>query len=462
MKWLKANFDKIIFIIYIAVYLIAATTIALNQPMGLDNYAMANPPDEPARFLIPWYIYNTGHLPTGLEAETRAAGYGISYGVYPILPYIIQGFILKLVGIFTSSLKILIYAARFVNVCFGLLTAIFVYKISKRIFTDPRFRWLFSFITMFIPQHIFLHTYVNTDSMCMLSTAIIIYSLISIYQDNINLKNSILLSVGLIFCIMSYYNAYGYVLISIILVIGSFVKHNGTNYKSMLKWCSFIAVLVFIGAGWHFIRNGIILSGDFLGMRTMNELKQTYADPSVLNMSTYYKKGYGIIQMMKEMDFFGGAFLSMIACYGSLNIMGSIWIYRFYKVLFAGMLIWPIMRIISFKCGEKIDKRKLFFDICMVITVLIPIVLLIYYAYKIDGQNQGRYIMPILIPVVWCITRGYERLFSIKKFPVIIKSIFCYACMITTVILLFSFIYEKAMPMYRLAGFVLPKLPNFL
>ena len=116
---------------------------------------------------------------------------------------------MRFVSLFTESEIALLYTARLVNVTFGLLMAVVVYFIGKRVFQDDRFRWLFCFAVTYLPEGLFMHTYVNTDSCCMLSTAMMVYALICVYRDGINVRNSLWMSGGIILCALSYYNAYG-------------------------------------------------------------------------------------------------------------------------------------------------------------------------------------------------------------------------------------------------------------
>ena len=95
-------------------------------------------------------------------------------------------------------------------------------------FRDDRFRWLFCFAVTYLPEGLFLHTYVNTDSCCMLSTAMMVYALICVYQDGISLRNSLWMSGGIILCALSYYNAYGYIVSCILLFLLSFCRRRKT------------------------------------------------------------------------------------------------------------------------------------------------------------------------------------------------------------------------------------------
>ena len=69
-------------------------------------------------------------------------------------------------------------------------------------------RWLFAALAGFMPQAIFMGTYVNTDSLALLAAAMILYAWGSYLREDWTWKNCILLAVGMAVCALSYYNAY--------------------------------------------------------------------------------------------------------------------------------------------------------------------------------------------------------------------------------------------------------------
>ena len=73
-----------------------------------------------------------------------------------------------------------------------------------------------------LPQLLFIGSYINNDSLALFSISIIIYSWLKGLESSWNVKSCITLSVGLALCALSYYNAYGYILTSVILFIASY------------------------------------------------------------------------------------------------------------------------------------------------------------------------------------------------------------------------------------------------
>lgn len=416
--WSK-KIERGIFVVYLGLFVIMAVVMAVYQPFhDLVSEIPLSPPDEHNRYLIPYFIYQHGYLPTGLEEEVRIQGCGFSYGLYNTLPYILQGLLMRITGLFTSSEMALVVAARFVNVIFGVLSCIVVYLLGLCLFRDDRFRWVFCFAVMYLPEHLFVYTYVNTDACCMFSTALILFALVSAYQDTFRWKNCVLLALGIILCALSYYNAYGYILCSVFLFL-AFYLHKGQegwsyDWKNMLRYGLFISVIVLAGAGWWYVRTYIILDGDFLGLRTKEELALKYAVWETSPLNTYYAKGISIWQMLKENEFFQCLYDSFIAVFGSLTIRGNFWTYFSYKLFFGAGILGLLLGYILQPCILRKPAKEWFFHFNMFLCILLPLVVLIRYAYTMNYQHQGRYVLPSLIPLMYYIVLGIQRLAGIR------------------------------------------------
>lgn len=404
------NRELTVIILYFALYCIIALSLLFRQPFG-------NPPDEFNRYLIPQYIAEHGTLPNGYDESIRIPAYGFSYAFQPILPYMAQGYVMRLVQCFTENADIIFYAARLVDFVFGLVMAAFVLLLSKEWFQDKRLQYLFSFLTMFLPQSIFLHTYVNTDSCCMMSIAIMLYGLTRCLKNNFKYTDCITMSVGIILCALSYYNAYGFILSCILLFIAHFLSYKNSKltleWKPFLKKGIFISVLVLLGISWWFIRSYILYDGDFLGMRTRDLCGALYGNENMRPdvRITYKSMGYTIPSMVLKSDFLVLSLNSFICMYGPMIMTTATWIYRFYKFLFMGGILLSVIPLKLKDRKEHFITRpilRIFFHANMIMCILIPFILSVTYSYSMDYQPQGRYLMPALIPLCYYCIRGLE------------------------------------------------------
>ena len=401
--------EKPIFIFYILLFLAAAITLALFQPHVDTPPLYANPPDEHAKFLMPRYICEHGTLPSGYEEEIRLEGYGFSYAFYNVFPFIVAGYFMRLVSVFNSSEQVLLYAARSISIISGLLMALVIYLLSRKLFSDRRFAWLFCFLAMFLPQQLFMHSYLNNDSMTLLSTAMMVYAWVSIGDEGYRPKNMLFLSGGIIICALSYYNAYAFILCSMLLFFYSFIsKKEGRfhyDWKEMLRKGCFIGGLVLLGIAWWFVRSYHLHGGDIIGFRSRDAMAVLYGNPQYFN--TYAERGYSIGQMLMMSDFFPKTLQSFIAAYGSMAMFANVWIYRLYGLLLG-------LGVACFICFKnRFAKEKgfnAFFHFNMVFCLMTPLFLLIFYAHSIDFQAQGRYLLPGVIPLMYYVAAGFEKL----------------------------------------------------
>lgn len=403
-------------ICYFGLYIIIALSFLIKQPFG-------SPPDEFNRYLIPQYIARYGTLPNGFDESIRIPGYGFSYAFQPILPYIFQGWVMRVIGFFTDSEGAFVYAARSVNFILGLIMALFILLLAKKWFQKACWQWFFAFLVTFMPQSIFIHTYINTESCCMLSTVLMLYGLTCGLRDGFKWRSSLIMIIGIILCALSYYNAYGFVLSCILLFTAYYLNQsNGKyefNWKEFFKRGGLISALVLLGIGWWFVRSYILYDGDFLGLKTRAYCASLYADNDLIpaNMATWKNLGFSVWDMLARSDFFVSSQMSFIGVFGAMKVITSIWVYRFYKLLFfAGAVMCMAIPAGKVKSVDGIaaqfGKRKLFerfFHWNMLFCVVMPLFLSIQYSYATDFQPQGRYLLPALVPLAYYCVRGIEK-----------------------------------------------------
>lgn len=446
---MKLNKGKILPLIYFSLYLIVALTIALNQPLNDTFPSLCNPPDEHSRYKVPLYICNHGTIPTGFEEELFSGGCRWTYGFYTLLPYMVQGYVMRFVNLFTDSPLALLYAARLVNVTIGLAMAYVVLLLGKKVFRDDRVRWLFCFLVTFLPQSLFLHTYVNPDSMCLLSTALMLYGLVCGYEDDFSFKACALLTAGVILCALSYYNAYGFILGSIVLFAAWFLKKEDRrwryDWKALLRKGIPIGVIVLLCVSWSFIRNYILYDGDIIGLTT----KENFIKSFGIARETWQSQGRSLADMLFETDFFKSLSNSFIANYGSTSIFTWRGVYWFYRLVFVAGALGLVFR--GTRLSGPLQDRKwlrILFHGVMVFCMVMPLILLIRYAYTVDYQAQGRYIMPGVIPFMYYISRGLEKLPLWTKSPERLKNVLFAAMLACIVASLLIMVYVSALPFY--------------
>jgi hypothetical protein len=446
-KWFVKNEKKIEWIFYTFVFLVLCGWTVI-QPLG-------GGPDEKMRYSIVQYIFVHWQLPHGGDPEILDRTWGFSYAFQPILPYIIAAGFVKVGSFFTWNGELLLLCARFVNVIIGCIMAVLVRKLSKKIFNTTFSAWLFTLLIVLLPQGMFMHTYVNTDSMALMSTALIAYAWVCGVEKDFDIKSCILLAIGIIFCAMSYYNAYGYILGSMIIFSLYFIKVR--NKKLEINWNGFIrkgfliSAIVLIGIGWWFIRSYILYDGDFLGLRIRDEYAEIYAIDSLKPSlhKTYYNQGYSIFYMLLHSNFLILTAKSFVAMFGNMAVGVYDWIYNSYLILIVIGLLGMLLPQKERSYLQKIDNKNVWLlHGIMFLCMVIPNVLNIWAAYSYDYQPQGRYSLPMLVALMYFVSIGIHKILhryvKNQKYREYISLVLCVWVLVMCIVCLRMFV----IPMY--------------
>ena len=128
----------------------------------------------------------------------------------------------------------------------------------------------------FLPQFLFLSSYQNNDSFAVFTVALIIYFWLKGLKNRWRLSTCIGLGISCGLCALSYYNAYVFLLTTILLFFMSLLIYKEKLAK-ILKKALLVFAAAFLVGGWFFIRNAVLHDGDFLGMRTIQESAEEHA-----------------------------------------------------------------------------------------------------------------------------------------------------------------------------------------
>lgn len=380
-------------------------------------------PDEYVRYDVPLYIYKHGVLPNGFIEELRNPYWGFSYAFYPtFLGPIMSAFFMKVMSFFTTEEIFLVIAARFTSVIFGTLTIYYVYRIGEKLFSTE-YKWLFTIFVAMIPQYAFLTSYVNNDIICVCGSAMIIDSWVSGMLDRWNWKNSVLLSLGIVVCALSYYNSYGWIMLSAVVFLMSFILkiNNNQDYKKMLRMAGIMCLIVLACISYFFIRNAILYDGDFLGMRALTNSSELYAmdelKPSLRNTPEHM--GVSLLFMLYYMGWIRGTYLSFIGHFGYINTLCPIWIHVFYFVLIFLAIIGTFASLakaiyLNRKFGHVLSRLKCLLHTALIAGILIVVALSLYYSYYVDFSPQGRYCYPMIVAFAYFFVYGLSNLRLLK------------------------------------------------
>lgn len=390
IKTFSLFFITLIFILFL--YLVTALFLKFNVS-----------PDEELRYKIPLYIFQHGSLPVGTNKEVMLPYGNYSYAYYPqLLGGIISAFFMKIVSIFSHSKVLLLFAARWTSVLFGIITSIFVSLTVEKLKHSWLLSWFAFVLVAFLPQLAYLSVYVNNDIIAIAGVSIILYALVSSTVDIWKVKYGILLAVGIDVCLLGYLNSIPFVIVGIIysfILIVHQVKTKQLTFKTAFRITTISILIVLFITLPFFIRN-YLLYQDFTGATAFTKAYNRWLAGG--GKQTMFPYHHNIVNMLYSSDWIITTFESSIGLFGYMNIKIKSGFYIFYLLfIYSGLQF-----LILSKLKKKEKKISISFldvlNLLMLFAVIATIFLSAYRSVTTDFQAQGRYIMTILpIISVW-------------------------------------------------------------
>ena len=377
-------------------------------------------PDEGMHYDVVNFVAKYHSLPRGDDPRIRNEIWGFSYAFSPILPFIIGAWFKNFAALFTDEPFDLLMAARMVSILSGCGTAFFVSRAAFMLFPKSKARYMLPVFVVLFPETAFMFTYVNSDGLAIMTTAMIFCFWVSGIRYSWRIRDGVGLSVAMGLCGLTYYNCYGFVLMSIPLFFFSIFRTK-RDRAYILRLTAMIVILTAAICGWWFVRNAILYNGDFLGRKTLNATAEIYAmdafKPS--NISTPKSEGLSLSAMVFERGWLTDTFSSFICMFSHYVLPGRILTERIFKRYFAagiaGAVLFAVMGIRGRRRRTDEEIRETVFRINTLFAGVIPIMLALIYSYSNDYQPQGRYVLPCIVPFGYFLSLGACTLDSLIR-----------------------------------------------
>ncbi len=406
-----------------AIYLLFAVAVLTICCLTATRIQMSQCPDEAARYLLPQFIFRHGQLPFGWEPEVRIENWGFSYAFMPYLPAIISAFFMRVASVLGAGDHGLLVAARLVSALSVAGAAFVACKLGEKVTGSQRAGLLCGIAVGCTPQVIFVGSYVNNDAMALLSVIMMVYAwALGCLDDGISGINGpstawspkilALMSVGMVLALLSYYNSYGFVLLSpIVFVIHA--RRRNCSWARIIRGLMLVAIIVFLLAGWHFIRSAILYQGDIFGMRMRREFMERYSiDAYKSAVLSPRAKGWTPWETFVSRGWFVSTAISFLCETGYMDVPAPLWVYAIYTIAvvigITGCLSgW---RSSHHEQAQRMIPAEMLWGLTCACTITIA--LSMWYTYATDFQAQGRYIfgcMPAYALILACGLNHFSR-----------------------------------------------------
>ncbi|GAB2465008.1 glycosyltransferase family 39 protein [Xylanimonas ulmi] len=368
-------------------------------------------PDEAMRLTLVHYMMDHGRLPAADDPMIREPNWGFSYAFFPFTPQILGAITGNIASWLTSSPWLILYAIRLPVIVSGVVSGWFLWLTSSQIFSR-RGAWFATVLFMTWPQFAFLAGYSNVDTFAVLATTVILYSWVRGLKTSWDLRSNCALAIGLGLLAISYYNAFGWGLLSGALWLWCNAVRRSTRRpgRTWSASAALICACVASMAGWFYLRNMLMFDGDALGLRTAEALRLTYGADIVQVGQRAGSTWWSFTEMVfGDPGWLATSYETFIARFGNMTVFAPAFVVQFYSALLIAACLGLLVRVIV-RHGHKSGDTVAAIAPWLFVGILVPLALSVYRSYTSDFQAQGRYLMSALPGLVLLSTHGLVSL----------------------------------------------------
>jgi 4-amino-4-deoxy-L-arabinose transferase-like glycosyltransferase len=259
----------------------------------------------------------------------------------------------------------------------------------------------------------FTFSYVNSDALAMVISALLFYHLVLLFKNKIKIayRNSITLGVLVGLGMLTRYNLFIVLPFFVFAYVFNLLNDKNSNLVKLknLFLLTFTAVII---SGWWYLRN-LILYGELLGTRNFWQTVHMLHPPKDIGKSFYTP-----FFILFKTGWLWQNFKSFWASFG----WNYIFLPEFYYRILLLLMLWAGYGLIKY-CSQNNKGRQL---IGLSLALIFSSILLsLWQSWKWAFQAQGRYFFPVLLTVGYLIISGIIALNKSENFQKLITISLC-------------------------------------
>ncbi len=361
-------------------------------------------PDSEAHYDVARFVYEKGRLAVLPDdaGSLLLTPYGTTRALRPPLSYLVAAGMAGLIHESGDSLfKSLRFGSALLCALAVMLTFLGLILLYERYWLALAGALLFGLL----PQLAFIASYTNDDSGAIFAGTALAFSIILILRYGLTVRTSVAFGLATGLVLLSKFTAWVLLPAAAVFILPRLVQLRGRA----IKLAAVLAITALIGGGWWIVFNMIHYGvDDPLLTRASRNLSQQHATIANPENRGYASRGIGASQLIIQnyKNFIGESFKAVVGNLDWLRLRVGWPQYLLYGLLFVmGMLYFPFRLIArNIRYGVKREVAEpdgaTFFYLVLFFMLLIQIVMYVRFNLYHDVQIQGKYLLPVLLPML--------------------------------------------------------------
>lgn len=377
-------------------------------------------PDEGAHYWMVSFIGEHYRFPdlADMQREPGSAYYG-ALPPLAYLPHVLFTWMLPALRVAS--------AARLGSLFMGAVTVGFGWLTARQMFPGRNHLALAAAIILIChPQLAFVQAYTNNDAGTAAVASAIIYGLVQMIKNGLNIKNSAFMGISLGWLLMSKFC--GYCLLPAIAVgigLSAVMHHKQSSIKKLAACLVLIVALALPPALAWYLRNYFVFH-DVFGVKTMLAVWSGHYHIVLAPMFGWPAINHAAWRRIALMSFWG--------LFGNLDRQLPEWQYTSFNVFIAGALGgWLLLLLKKSPCRNAAwfsGKGQPVVWALLAACVLLDLAGIITGSTAVNaaGPPQGRYLFPAELPIIFLLFGGLSSLPRLGKYAPYALSAFSVLC----------------------------------
>lgn len=372
-------------------------------------------PDYPlSRLSADFYLQN-GRLATYPKDDSKMAfsDFGNSRLLRPPLGFSTAALISKLRGTTVSQHNKRYYSYRLANAFYGALTVTIIYA-TLYLLLNSTFTALFgSLLIGLMPQFTFIASYLNDDGAAIAAVSLIVLAMLRIVKSGATLGNCLFFAFSVGITVITKKAGWVFLPAAMLFYLGYILKFN----RHFLARHIAMTIAFIIAGGWWLIFNMIEYGiDDPILSKVINEAAWKNTKFDLNQFGFLAENGIGLTGLVFDnyANFWQATYIAVVGHLDWLALKVGSLQYNYYLIFLVGAVA-NLFFLAQKMFVSKFTDRQAWFETILYIGIASQIFAFVWTNVMNDIQIQGKYIMPVILPILLLSLSFYKKLFQLAS-----------------------------------------------
>ena len=370
-------------------------------------------PDYPLSRLSADFYLQHGRLATYPEDKENMAfsKFGNSRLLRPPLGYATAAAIAKTRGTTTQHNKERYYSYRLSNAFYGAVTIAVVFATLHLLLSNTMIALFGSLLVGLMPQFTFISSYLNDDGAAIAAVSILVLTMLKILKQGATHVNCVYFAIAVGLTVLTKKAGWVFLPTAVLFYLGFVLRF---NREFLSKHVMMVLAFIFAG-GWWLIFNMLHYGwNDPMLSKVIHKAAWENTAFDLNNFGFLAQKGVGFTELVFKNygHFWQATYKAIVGHLDWLALKVGSLQYNYYLLFFAGVIANTFLLAYTL-LTSRFSNKMAWFEVLLYIGIATQFLAFIWVNIANDIQIQGKYIMPVILPIFLLSLSFYTKLFHL-------------------------------------------------